>query len=103
MHESRFARPLMNRESCWGRNRTKEERFIARILFVNRILKANNQVYQQLFWAVMTAKHGQSFIAVRPWEGLVTAETMWLLPGDGTIIFRYMGWIDPIKKNNGRG
>ena len=62
---------------------TTEERYIARILIVNRLLKANGDGFQQLFWAVMHAKHGQAFVAVRPQGRLGDGGNDGYLPAEG--------------------
>ncbi len=45
---------------------TNEELYIARVLFINRMLKTDGDGFQQLFWQVMSAKHGSDFVAIRP-------------------------------------
>jgi hypothetical protein len=45
---------------------TKEERALARVMFKSRCILANARAFQDLFWAVMKAKHGTAFEAVGP-------------------------------------
>ncbi len=76
---------------------TQDERFIARVLFVNRLLKANNQAFQQFFWAVMRAKHSQDFIEIRPQGRLGDGGNDGYLPAEGHY-FQVYGPIDPQEK-----
>ena len=76
---------------------TKDERLIARILFANRLLKANNQVFQQLFWAVKEARHGQEFVKVQPQGRKGDGGNDGYLPSDGHY-FQVYGPIDPEEK-----
>ena len=76
---------------------TTEERYIARILISNRLLKANGDGFQQLFWAVMRAKHGQEFVTVRPQGSLGDGGNYGYLPAEGHY-FQVYGPIDPSDK-----
>lgn len=76
---------------------TKEEHFIARILFVNRLLKANSQAFQQFFWAVMRGKHNQDFVEVRAQGRKGDGGCDGYLPADGHY-FQVYGPIDPREK-----
>lgn len=76
---------------------TKDELLIARILFVNRLLKANNQAFQQFFWAVMRAKHGPEFVEIRPQGRLGDGGNDGYLPADGHY-FQVYGPVDPQEK-----
>jgi hypothetical protein len=80
-----------------GQTLTQEERLIARVLFVNQLLKANNHAFQQLFWAVMRAKHGQEFVEVRPQGRLGDGGNDGYLPAEGHY-FQVYGPIDPQEK-----
>ena len=75
----------------------KDENFLARILFANRLLRANNTAFQQLFWAVLRAKHGQDFVEVRPQGAIGDGGNDGYLPGDGHY-FQVYGPIDPSAK-----
>lgn len=75
----------------------QEELFIARVLFVNRLLKANNTAFQHLFWAVMRAKYGQDFIEVRPQGRAGDGGNDGYLPLEGHY-FQVYGPIDPKEK-----
>ena len=75
----------------------KDEKFLARILFANRLLRANNTAFQQLFWAVLRAKHGQDFVEVRPQGAIGDGGNDGYLPGDGHY-FQVYGPIDPSAK-----
>ena len=76
---------------------TQDERLIARLHFVNRLLKANSQSFQQLFWAVMRAKHNQEFVEVRPQGSLGDGGNDGYLPADGHY-FQVYGPVDPEDK-----
>ena len=76
---------------------TIEERYIARILIVIRLLKANGDGFQQLFWAVMRAKHGQEFVAIRPQGSLGDGGNDGFLPAEGHY-YQVYGPIDPSAK-----
>jgi len=76
---------------------TKDERLLARILFANRLLKATNQAFQQLFWAVKGARHGQEFVKVRPQGRKGDGGNDGYLPADGHY-FQLYGPIDPNEK-----
>ncbi len=76
---------------------SQEERLVARIMFVNRVLKANGQAFQQLFGAVMQAKHGQAFVEVRPQGTKGDEGNDGFLPADGHY-FQVYGPIDPREK-----
>lgn len=75
----------------------QEERLLARIMFVNRLLKANNQSFQQLFWAVMRKKHGTDFVEIRPQGRLGDGGNDGYLPALGHY-FQVYGPIDPAEK-----
>jgi hypothetical protein len=45
---------------------TKETRALARLLFKCRVILASAKAFQDLFWDVMKAKHGQDFAEVAP-------------------------------------
>lgn len=76
---------------------TTEERYIARILIANRLLKANGDGFQQLFWAVMRAKHGQEFVPVRPQGSLGDGGNDGYLPVEGHY-YQVYGPVDPGDK-----
>ena len=76
---------------------TPDERLIARLMFVNRLLRANGTAFQQLFWAVMRAKHGTEFVQVRPQGSLGDGGNDGYLPADGHYLQVY-GPIDPQQK-----
>lgn len=76
---------------------TNEGRLIVRILFSNRLLKANNQAFQQLFWAVMTALYKDEFVQVRPQGTLGDDGNDGYLPSAGHY-FQVYGPIDPEEK-----
>ena len=80
-----------------GQTLTEEERLIARVLFMNQMLKANNHTFQQLFWAVMSAKHGQEFVTIRPQGRLGDGGNDGYLPAEGHY-FQVYGPIDPKEK-----
>lgn len=76
---------------------TQDERLLARIMFMNRLLKANGQAFQQLFWAVKRAKHGASFIEIRPQGRLGDGGNDGFLPSDGHY-YQVYGPINPYDK-----
>ena len=76
---------------------TQDERFIARVLFVNRLLKANNHAFQQFFWSVMRAKYNQDFIEIRPQGRRGDGGNDGYLPAEGHY-FQVYGPIDPQEK-----
>ena len=45
---------------------TKEEHALARRLFMCRVIVTHAKAFQDLFWDVMKAKHGQNFAPVAP-------------------------------------
>lgn len=76
---------------------TRDEQFLARILFIVRLLKANADEFQQLFWAVLTAQHGQDFVPVRPQGTLGDGGSDGYLPAEGHY-FQVYGPVDPTSK-----
>jgi len=76
---------------------TQDERLIARVLFVNQLLKANSQAFQQFFWAVMRAKYSQNFIDIRPQGLFGDGGNDGYLPADGHY-FQVYGPVDPQEK-----
>ena len=78
-------------------NPNVQEKFLARIMFVNQVLKANNVVFQQLFWSVMRAKHGGRFVPIRPQGAKGDGGNDGYLPADGHY-FQVYGPVDPEKK-----
>lgn len=76
---------------------TNDERYIARILIANRLLKANGDGFQQLFWEVMRAKHGQEFETIRPQGSFGDGGNDGYLPAEGHY-FQVYGPIAPDEK-----
>jgi hypothetical protein len=76
---------------------TRDERYIARVLFVNQLLKANGQAFQHFFWAIMRAKHGQNFIEIRPQGQHGDGGNDGYLPAEGHY-YQVYGPIDPQEK-----
>ena len=76
---------------------TRDELLIARVLFINRLLRANNQAFQQLFWTVMRARHNQDFVEIRPQGRLGDGGNDGFLPADGHY-FQVYGPVDPKEK-----
>lgn len=76
---------------------TQDERLLARIMFVNRLLKANGQAFQALFWAVKQAKHGSAFVKIRPQGQKGDGGNDGFLPADGHY-YQVYGPIDPNDK-----
>jgi hypothetical protein len=74
-----------------------EELLVARLMFVNRLLRANGSAFQQLFWAVMRARHGTEFVEVRPQGRLGDGGNDGYLPADGHY-FQVYGPVDPALK-----
>jgi hypothetical protein len=75
----------------------RDELYLARVLFANRLLKANNQAFQQLFWSVMRAKYGQEFVEIRPQGRLGDGGNDGYLPAEGHY-FQIYGPVDPQEK-----
>lgn len=86
-------------EGCSAMNQTTsaDEQMIARVLFVNRLLKANNNAFQQFFWAVMRAKYKQEFVEVRTQGRLGDGGNDGYLPAEGHY-FQVYGPVDPDEK-----
>ena len=76
---------------------SQAELLIARIMFVNRVLRANGTAFQQLFWSVMRAKHGQDFVEIRPQGKKGDEGNDGYLPADGHY-FQVYGPVDPEQK-----
>ncbi len=76
---------------------SQDELLLARIMFVNRVLRANGTAFQQLFWSVMRAKHGQAFVEVRPQGRKGDEGNDGFLPADGHY-FQVYGPISPEEK-----
>ncbi len=76
---------------------SREERWLARTMFENRVLKANGVVFQSLFWSVMKAKYGADFVAVRPQGSRGDGGNDGYLPRDGHY-FQVYGPVDPNEK-----
>lgn len=76
---------------------SRDEQYLARMMFVIKLLKANNQGFQQLFWSVMRAKHGQDFVDVRPQGRIGDGGNDGYLPADGHY-YQVYGPIEPDEK-----
>ena len=76
---------------------SREEKWIARTLFVNRLLKANGDAFQGLFWDVMRAKYGDDFVAVRPQGSKGDGGNDGYRPDSGHY-FQVYGPVDPNEK-----
>jgi len=76
---------------------SREEKWFARTLFVNRLLKANGDAFQGLFWEVMRAKHHDDFVSVRPQGSKGDGGNDGYLPSDGHY-FQVYGPVDPGEK-----
>ena len=76
---------------------TPDELLVARLMFVNRLLRANGDVFQQLFWAVMRAKHGTDFVPVRPQGRLGDGGNDGYLPAEGHY-YQVYGPLEPTLK-----
>lgn len=76
---------------------TPDEQLIARLMFVNRLLRANGAAFQQLFWSVMRARHGAEFVEVRPQGRSGDGGNDGYLPADGHY-YQVYGPVDPIAK-----
>lgn len=77
-----------------GSELTQSEKLIARVLFVNRLLRANGENFQFLFSAVMRAKHGMDFVAIQPQGGKGDGGNDGFLPDSGHY-FQVYGPVDP--------
>ncbi|WP_404309155.1 hypothetical protein [Neorhodopirellula lusitana] len=62
---------------------SREERWIARITFQNRIFRVSGTAFQKLVWDVMRQKHGDEFVPVRPQGRLGDGGNDGYLPADG--------------------
>jgi len=62
---------------------TREERWIARITFQNRIFRASGTAFQKLVWDVMRQKYGDQFVPVRPQGSLGDGGNDGYLPAEG--------------------
>ena len=76
---------------------TQDERFLARLMFINRLLRSNGDVFQQLFWAVMRATHGQDFVEIKPQGSLGDGGNDGYLPALGHY-YQVYGPVDPQNK-----
>jgi hypothetical protein len=76
---------------------TRDQRLIARSVFASRVLKANGQSYQQLFWSVMRGHYGQDFIQIRPQGRTGDGGNDGYLPADGHY-YQVYAPIDPEDK-----
>lgn len=76
---------------------TREERWIARITFQNRIFRANGTAFQKLVWDVMRQKYGNEFVPVRPQGSLGDGGNDGYLPSEGHY-FQIYGPENPSEK-----
>ncbi len=76
---------------------TRDELYLARVLFANKLLKSNGSAFQTLFWSVKRARHGQEFVAVSPQGPLGDGGSDGYLPADGHY-FQLYGPVDPSDK-----
>lgn len=76
---------------------SREERWIARITFQNRIFRASGTAFQKLVWDVMRQKHGDEFVAVRPQGSLGDGGNDGYLPARGHY-FQIYGPENPSEK-----
>lgn len=73
------------------------EQLLARLMFQCRLCRGHGDAFQQLFWDVMKAKHGQGMTAVRPQGALGDGGNDGFLPSDGHY-FQVYGPVDPEDK-----
>lgn len=65
---------------------TKEEKYILRILFKNKIFEANGQAFEDIFTSIMNYKE-PGFVSIKPWGNIGDRKNDGYIP-DRSIFFQ---------------